>query len=206
MQVINDRLCEDDGRALRYIASPNYEEGLEALYLVLHYTAAPTLLRSVRWFQDSRAKASAHIIVDRTGEAIQMVPFDRRAWHAGRSRWQALEGLNAYSVGIELVNAGALQRDPGGYWVAWTGDRIPNEEVLVACHKQESFARGWHLYPDVQVTRATEIATTLHGRYRFRDVLGHDDIAPGRKLDPGPAFPMTHFAAQVLGSTVREEP
>jgi N-acetylmuramoyl-L-alanine amidase len=199
MQITDHRLYEDDGTAIPFVASPNHGDGLEPVYLILHYTAAPTLRSTLDWFQDPRASASAHVIVDRSGDAVQMVPFDRRAWHAGVSRWGALDNLNAHAIGVELVNAGTLDRTPAGDWITWAGQRIPDRDVIVARHKHESTDRGWHVFPDMQIARALAIARALHHRYHFREVLGHDDVAPGRKIDPGPAFPMARFAAQVLG-------
>jgi N-acetylmuramoyl-L-alanine amidase len=205
MQIREHHLYEDDGTALRFVTSPNHGDDLQPLYLVIHYTAAPWIDSTLGWFQDSRSNASAHIIVDRNGDAVQMVPLNRRAWHAGQSRWDGLDNLNAYAIGIELVNAGALDRSPDGEWITWAGHRIPPEDVLVARHKHEASTRGWQVFPDVQIARAITIARALHDRYRFRDVLGHDDVAPGRKIDPGPAFPMTRFASEVLGLATMEE-
>src|SRR5262245_24132907 len=108
MDIRNHLLYETDGAAVPFIASPNHGGELNPRYLLLHYTTTPTLQQAVSWFLNPEARASAHILVDRGGATIQMVPLDRCAWHAGRSRWGSLEDLNLYSIGIELVNAGAL--------------------------------------------------------------------------------------------------
>jgi N-acetylmuramoyl-L-alanine amidase len=199
MYIHQHSLHEDDGRPVPFVASPHQETGLEPRYLIIHYTASLTIDSCVTWFLSARARASAHVIVGRDGRTVQMVPFDRRAWHAGDSRWKDVRNLNAHALGIELVNAGALERTPEGHWVDWAGHRLPDREVRIARHKHESIDRGWHEFPSVQVDRALAIARALHARYGFDDVLGHDDIAPGRKLDPGPAFSMTSFATEVLG-------
>jgi len=73
--------------------------------------------------------------------------------------------------------------------------------VRIARHKHESVDRGWHEFPPPQIDRALAVARTLHAQYGVEEVLGHDDIAPGRKLDPGPAFPMAQFAVDLLGGT-----
>ena len=198
MRVRDHRLYEIGGASVPFVATPNQGGEIEPTYLVIHYTATLTLEAAAGWFRNPAANASAHIIVGRDGTVVQMVPFDRCAWHAGRSRWAGLEGLNAHSIGIELVNAGALDRAPGGMWADWVGNRLSADDVIVARHRHESCDRGWQAFEAIQVQRALTIATALHRRYRFRNVLGHDDIAPGRKIDPGPAFPMTRFAADVF--------
>lgn len=201
LHVHDDGLCEEDGAAMPFHASPHHSAGLDPRYVLVHYAAAPSLRQTVRWFCNRRSGTSAHFVIGRDGEAVQIVPLTRRAWHAGKSRWGSHEDLNAYAIGIELVNAGALQRDAAGRWVDWSSRRIPDRDVVVARHKHEAQERGWHRFPEVQVTRALQIARALHARYGFEDVLGHDDVAPGRKIDPGPAFPMARFASQVLGSS-----
>jgi N-acetylmuramoyl-L-alanine amidase len=76
---------------------------------------------------------------------------------------------------------------------------VPAREVIEAQHKAEARPTGWHAFPEAQLSTAEAVARVLHGRYGFIDVLGHDDIAPGRKVDPGPAFPMGSFTTQVMG-------
>lgn len=139
----------------------------------------------------SAAKASAHLVIGRNGRIVQMVAFNRRAWHAGICRWGDIEGLNAYAIGIELDNAGRLQRRGDGAWVHPASGRVlPASEVIEAQHKAEARPAGWHAYTKAQLRAAAAAARALHDRYGFIDVLSHDDIAPGRKVDPGPAFPM----------------
>jgi N-acetylmuramoyl-L-alanine amidase len=198
MNIRDHRLCEDDGTPVPFVASPNHGEGLEPIYLVVHYTATTTLDAVVDWFRSPSANASAHVIVDRDGRAVQMVSLDRRAWHAGTSRWEERENLNAYSVGIDLVNAGSLERGRFWGWVDWSGRRVRRRETLTARHKHQSVNRRWHRFTPPQIERALAIARTLHRHFRFKAGLGHDDIAPDRKIDPGPAFPMAWFASEVL--------
>ena len=126
------------------------------------------------------------------------------AWHAGESHWQDLIGLNRYSIGIELDNAGRLTRQ-GASWRAWFGGSYQDDDVVVATHKNETVPAGWHDYPEAQIEAAIRVARVLIDAYDLRDVLGHEDISPGRKSDPGPAFPMSSFRSRVMGRS-QDEP
>jgi len=198
MYVHDHRLFEGDGTPVPLQLSPNHGGALTPLFLVVHYSATLSLQSTVGWFRGAAAGASAHLVVGRQGEVVQMVPFDQRAWHAGVSRWGPLDNLNSHSIGIELINAGGLDASGAG-WVDWARNPIADDDLVVARHRHQATARGWQRFPQLQIARATEIAQALHRAYRFLDVLGHDDVSPHRKMDPGPAFPMEHFAAVVLG-------
>ena len=71
--------------------------------------------------------------------------------------------------------------------------------MVLLTHKNESRETGWQIYPEKQIEAAIEVASALHEKYGFADILGHDDVAPTRKVDPGPAFPMMSFSSIVLG-------
>jgi len=174
-------------------------------YLVIHYTAGPSLDSAVNWFGNPAARASAHLVIGRDGSITQSVPFDTVAWHAGRSRWEGREGLNGYSLGIELDNAGRLIRQ-GDQWRSWFQRVYTADEVLESVHKNESSMAGWHTFTAEQIDATVTVSCLLFERYGLRDVVGHEDIAPGRKSDPGPAFPMSSFRAQVEGRADEREP
>lgn len=198
------RLFNDAGQGVRWWMSPNKSEGIEPRFLVIHYTAGRGLEQTCNWLGNPKAKASAHLVIGRDGEIIQMVKFDERAWHAGKSRWSServdFEGLNRHSIGIELDNQGVLTRDPQGCWRNWWGERVHDREVAVATHKHGGPERGWHRFTEAQVLAAYCACEALIDAFPgIEDVLGHDDIAPGRKLDPGPAFPMEPFRSWLFG-------
>jgi len=199
MKVRRHRLLTDDDRPIRFEATPNLGDGrLAPSYLVVHYTAGRDLESSVRWLTDPAARASAHLLIGRDGQIVQLAPFDRVTWHAGQSRWRGLEGLNRHSIGIELDNAGALERQ-AGRWRAWFGADYVEQEVLEATHKHETAGRGWHLFTEEQLDATALVARILVDHYGLKDVIGHDDIAPGRKQDPGPAFPVASVRGRAMG-------
>jgi N-acetylmuramoyl-L-alanine amidase len=198
MRILRHRLDDDGAATTRFVKSPNIGGPLEPKYLVIHYTAGRTADESVSWLTSAAAGASAHVVIGRTGTVTQLVPFNRVAWHAGISSWEGVRGLNRHSIGVELDNAGRLERK-GGRWCAWFGNAYPDDEVMEATHKHATHACGWHTYPPEQIEAALELSALLIRKYDLLDVLGHEDISPGRKSDPGPAFPMASFRARLLG-------
>ena len=198
MRIKDHRLHTDGGEPIAFTRSPNQGGALAPRYLVMHYTAGASAESSIRHMIKKQAKASAHLVVGRDGMLTQLVPFNRVAWHAGRSRWNGLVGFNQYSIGIELDNAGPLEKGPAG-WRSWFGRVYADEDVVVATHKFDDIERGWHNYPEVQIAAALDAAEAIVDRYGITEIVGHDDIAPERKQDPGPAFPMASFTGTLLG-------
>lgn len=205
MQVKNHILQGDDG-PMPFFASPNHGGKIDPRYIIIHYTAGLTADGATATFLDPAGKTSAHLVIDRDGAIVQMVPFNQRAWHAGVSRWHGIEGLNGHSIGIELVNAGRLTRAPGR-WLTWTGRVVNDADVVEAVHQHEHMLAGWHMFSEVQILAAVDACQAIANAYPdILDIIGHDDIAPGRKSDPGPAFPMASFRARALGRADSKKP
>lgn len=198
MKITNHCLMNDDDTAVPFTPSPNIGGKVEHKYLVMHFTAGRSAQESVDWLASKNAKASAHVVIGRDGSVTQLVPFDRVAWHAGASSWEGFVGMNNYSLGIELDNAGKLTQQ-GGRWRAWFGDEYDDSEVVQAVHKFETELCGWHAYTPEQIDIAFRVAGLLMAEYGLLDVVGHEDIAPHRKCDPGPAFPMASFRSRLMG-------
>jgi N-acetylmuramoyl-L-alanine amidase len=184
--------------------TPNKGGNIKPHYLVYHFTAGRDAKSTVSWLCNRDAKASAHLVVARDGEITQLAPFNIKTWHAGRSHWDGLAGLNSYSIGIEMDNAGRLTQ-VGSKYRAWFQKEYPEEEVLQARHRFEQEAAFWHTYTEVQIERAVELAGLLVKKYRLKDILGHEDIAPTRKKDPGPAFPLINIRSRILGRKEDED-
>ena len=188
-------------------ASPNtggaFAEG-QPDTLVIHYTGGRSAESSARWLCDPRAKASAHVIIGRDGSVIQLVDFQTVAWHAGRSSWAGRSGLNRYSLGIELDNAGPLEARAAGYYT-WFGRLVPEDEVLQATHRHATTPNYWHTYTEAQLARCEELCELLINTYRLHTLVGHEEISPGRKTDPGPAFPLEALRQRLLAGDRSEE-
>lgn len=170
--------------------------------LVMHFTASggagPQGVRN--YFLNPAAKAAAHVIVGRNGVVEQVVAFNVRGWHAGKSIWRGVRNCNDFSIGIEIDNWGALTKTEDGKFRSYTGAVVAPARVTQARHKYDGVLRYWEIYDEVQLDALAEVTKTILAAYpSITEIVGHDDIAPGRKSDPGPAFPMSRFTSLVTG-------
>ncbi len=152
------------------IASPHFDERPCAVdMLVLHYTGMKTGAAAIERLCDPAAKVSSHYVVEEDGNIVQLVAEQKRAWHAGVSFWSGRRGLNDCSVGIEIVN-------PGHEW-------------------------GYLAFPDAQMAALRDLCRGIMGRHGILacNVVGHSDIAPDRKQDPGELFDWRYMAAAGVG-------
>ena len=197
LNIHNHRLVGDK---VVFRETPNVGGVLKPRYVVLHYTAGSSLESSVESLCTRKPKgnASAHIVIGRDGRIVQLAPFDAVTWHAGISQWAGLDGLNQCAIGIEMDNAGLLHRE-GERFVSWFGKTFPESDVVQAAHRFGGAVQPWHAFPQAQIERALELCELLVAHYGLQDVLGHEDIARGRKTDPGPAFPLVAVRARAMG-------
>jgi N-acetylmuramoyl-L-alanine amidase len=165
--------------------------------IVTHYTAGSTLSGAVNHLKRPSVKASAHLVVDRDGKTVQLVDLNKKAWHAGRSVYLDRSGINRYSIGIEIVNEGWLRKSGDGF-ISIYGRRYSASEVIQATHKNETQSRYWHTYTEEQLHAVFEICQSLVDHYSIRYIVGHDEIAPERKTDPGPAFPLDQLRRKIF--------
>jgi len=161
MKVINHFLFGDDGKQIPYKPSPNHGGIKIPQYLIIHYDGSSNATGAISWMLSPTSKVSAELHITRDGKVTQLVPFNIIAWHAGKSEWKGLTGLNSHSIGIELQNSG-------------------NQE-----------------YTDIQMKVLVAVGKALFEAYQLKDTMGHRDISPGRKIDPGDQFPMEWFKKQI---------
>ena len=151
--------------------SPNHDDrgGAAIDMLVLHYTGMKTAEEALTRLCDPAAKVSAHYTIDEDGTVYALVPEARRAWHAGVASWAGASDINARSIGIELVN--------------------PGHEF------------GYRPFPQAQIGALTLLCRQILDRHSIPSwrVLGHSDVAPARKDDPGELFPWSKLAAAGIG-------
>lgn len=132
--------------------------------LVFHYTGMRDAAAALARLCDPAAEVSAHYLIEEDGRILALVDEGSRAWHAGASFWRGETDINSRSIGIELVN--------------------PGHEF------------GYRAFPEPQIAALTELAGDIIGRHPIpaRNVVGHSDIAPTRKQDPGEMFPWKELA------------
>ena len=196
---IDDHMLIGDN--ISYRLSPNtsgcFQSGAPDT-IVIHFTAGSSLTSSVNVLTNADSGVSAHFAVGRNGDIVQMLPTNKIAWHAGESHYAGRSGLNQYSIGIELENAGQLKTRGNGAYESWFGEIYSEHEVLAAQHINQPSIGYWHKYTDIQIARTLSLCKALCSQYDISTVVGHEEIAPLRKVDPGPAFPLQKFKATVL--------
>lgn len=181
--------------------SPNHGEpfakGLPDA-IIIHFTGGASAESSVSWLCNQQAKASAHVVVARDGSITQLVPFNTVAWHAGVSSYGERSGYNKFSIGIEIDNPGRLKKTEGSLYQASFGRTYTPDQVIKAIHRNEHAESYWLAYSEAQIQAVFDLCAALCATYGIREILGHEEIAPGRKDDPGPAFPLDRLRQKLL--------
>ena len=133
-------------------------------YIIIHYTGMKNELTALNRLTDYKSKVSAHYFIKKNGKIINLVPDLYEAWHAGKSNWKNIQSLNRYSIGVEIQNSG----------------------------HQNLYEK----YSNKQMNSVKKLLRFLTKRYRVncKNILGHSDIAPIRKKDPGEKFPWKELA------------
>lgn len=138
-------------------------------FIVIHYTGMQSKIASIKRLLSPRHKVSCHYLIDRKGQVLRMVDENKVAWHAGKSKWKNFKNLNKNSIGIELVNKG--------------------HEL-----KYERFTNS-------QINELIKLCLNLKKKFKIKNsnILGHSDISPMRKQDPGEKFPWKKLKKSKLG-------
>jgi len=153
--------------------SPNFDKKKRSYksikFLVIHYTGMQSERESIRRLSNPKAKVSSHYLINQNGKVYQLVMDNRIAWHAGKSCWGKYKNLNKNSIGIEMVNKG---------------------------HKF-----GYTNFKKKQLSNLIKICQNLIKKYKIKsqNIVGHSDIAPLRKLDPGEKFPWKKLGNNKIG-------
>ena len=137
--------------------------------IILHYTGMQSERESIKRLTKRSSKVSCHYLINRRGKIFSLVKDENVAWHAGKSMWGKYKNLNKNSIGIELVNRG---------------------------HKF-----GYQTFPKIQIKKLVKLCKFLMKKYNINKklVLGHSDISPLRKIDPGEKFPWNYLSSKGIG-------
>jgi N-acetylmuramoyl-L-alanine amidase len=157
--------------------SPNFDARTSPPdMIVMHYTGMRTGEEALARLRDPEAKVSSHYVVEEDGRVFSLVAEERRAWHAGRGSWKGETNCNAVSVGVEIVN--------------------PGHEF------------GYRAFPEAQVAAVIALTGDIRGRWQIPDnrIIGHSDLAPARKQDPGELFPWKRLAEAGHGIWAEADP
>jgi N-acetylmuramoyl-L-alanine amidase len=149
--------------------SPNFDDrALPVTMLVLHYTGMADAASAIAALTSPESKVSSHYVVTEDGQVLRLVEENKRAWHAGRSFWRGITDVNSASIGIEIVN--------------------PGHEL------------GYRPFPEEQMAALIPLVAEIVGTYGITpsNVVGHSDVAPARKIDPGELFDWERLARHGL--------
>ena len=168
----------DSPLATLWCPSPNHEPrrgGKQADLLLLHYTGMESAEGALDWMTRADSRVSAHYLIDEAGRITQMVEESQRAWHAGVANWAGDDDINSCSIGIEIQNPG--------------------------------HAFGYPDYPEAQMVAVEALCVDILERTDIpKDrVLGHSDVSPARKQDPGEKFDWARLARAGVGVWVTPE-
>jgi len=161
-------------------------------FLIIHYTGSYEGVRGdINQCVNLNIKVSWHLTIDRKGQVYQHADFRKITWHAGKSFWKSrvtdkeYENLNKYSIGIELDNAGKLTQISDNKFKTDYGQKLTKDQVY-----KDDNGNFWEKYSIPQLESLYEVSKIIVKKYKTVEILGHEDIAPLRKTDPGPAFDM----------------
>ena len=194
-------LVTGDNRRIKFIAAHeknfNADETLDPRFVVIHFTTGTNMMSTIHTFLNPDNGVSTHLLVGRTGQVVQFVPFDKVAFHCGLSTWEGKRFLNKYAIGIEVDNAGYLRKTPRGYK---SRDKfIPQEQIRFKKHWKERGERAWQTFTDEQVKVVENIVRALIEKYpTIKEILGHDMVNLINRLDPGPLYPLGELREAIL--------
>ena len=160
--TIVDNILYQNGVKVIQRPSPNHGGIINPNYVIIHYTASSNAEGAISWMQSPQSKVAAHLHIDMKGNVVQLLPLNVCGYHAGKSEWQGIVGLNSHSIGIELQNTGTQE------------------------------------YTPIQLQQNIDVCKALSQSFCIKEILGHSEISPGRKTDPGPQFPMIELRKEIF--------
>ncbi|MBB5277795.1 N-acetylmuramoyl-L-alanine amidase [Rhizobium rosettiformans] len=188
---------------VEFIQSPNGGGPITPRFLTMHYTAGYDAQSAIDTFKNRTSEVSAHLVIDTDGTITQMMPFNKKTWHAGPSVFQGVKSLNSHAIGFEFVNIGFLRKSAKGLVDAYgrpVKEDLFEDYVIAPNARVGSGDFWWPVYPKVQIEAGLAAAKAIIDAYKIEGICSHEEIdTRGWKTDPGPAFPMKSFT-NLLGA------
>lgn len=196
LAIRNGKAYQDD-QPVEWAPTNNKGGRIEPRIIVVHGTASRIEKGSaVSWLQNPKSRVSAHFVIERDGTIVQMVDCNLKSWHCDPSEWNGIKNCNNFSIGIELVEPGRLRKVNSTTLTAWYKSSWPIDEAEEIDSPQHNKPGFWWRFEPAQIEACRALVTALAAAYTtIEDVVAHYEIAPGRKEDPSPTFPMADLKA-----------
>ena len=171
---------------VKYLPDPDMGDELKPKGVVVHFTCSYNLKDTAEYF--ASAGVDIHLLIDKNGEVVQMVPFNRKAAHAGESKWNGFTSLNNHFIGIELINIGPLVKKGEKFYDCynreWKGQVVEREMLGY---------KYWEPFTAAQERALWDVLVAIKSKYKIlnKNICGHHECSPGRKSDPGGSLSFT---------------
>ena len=204
MKIKNHKLVGET-----FTSTKNMGGTIDPKFIIMHYTAGWSDESAIQAFKNR--KVSAQIVLARDGTITQMVPFNRRAWHAGPSKFNGYKNINSHSIGIEVVNIGYFRKLHSGKWEDPYGGIHDEASLKRKGYNSDDFLMVrnprlgsgdfyWPAYTQAQYDALDKIIPALIEEYDIQDIGTHEEIdTRGWKTDIGPNFAMKRYENMLNG-------
>lgn len=198
--IKGNKLTSDEGN-VEYYNTTKKSGVIDPKFLVIHYTAGASYEADVKTLSTSTTQASCQLVLSKDGKWANIGKLNDALWHAGKSEWKGYSMLNRYSIGIEVCCEGIVdyvrtEADGSKVYRTWFGKELNNKTtpIVDGAHPNGGPVKGWVLFTQKQVEELIEVSQLLIKHYKLQEAVGHDQIAPGRKSDPGLSMPSNVYS------------
>lgn len=199
-KIVDNKLTDDKGN-VEYHSTKKTSGTMKPSYLVIHYTAGANFAADITTLSTSDTQASCQLVLSKEGKWAQIGKLTDIMWHAGKSQWDGISGMNSRSIGIEVSCEGPVdyvrtEKNGSKVYRTWFGKELNNATtpIIDAAHKDGGPVRGWVQFTPEQIAQLLEVGQLLMTHYGLKEAVGHDMISGPRKSDPGPAMPANIYS------------
>ena len=187
---------------VRVVPTPNKGGSIAPSLIIIHDTAGQLDYKtSVSWLCNPQARASAHFVIGRKGEVVQLVSCLVKTWHAGKSAYKGVQNVNDFSIGIEIANPGKLTKGERETVARASFGRAYDLPTYgIQFKSTPSHGEGWWMpYTQPQLDAVLALSLALRDKYNITSLSPHWEISPGRKIDTNPIFPLQWLRGKLEG-------